>query len=204
MNPSTIQKVMGLGLRCRSALRPVCQRLPNTTVKSRLWHAANVQVGPIKRFASTTVTQATAAAVAASKEAVPVSVTKPAVAYWLYFNAGLVYAIVVVGGLTRLTESGLSITEWNVISGMKPPRSEQEWVEEFEKYKQYPEYKILNRHMELKEFKTIFYWEWSHRMIGRFIGGAFILPGLYFASRGYMTKRVAKQAFGITALLGFQ
>lgn len=68
--------------------------------------------------------------------------TKPIVAYWLYFNAGLVFAIVVVGGLTRLTESGLSIVEWNVISGMKPPRSEQEWKEEFEKYKQYPEYKM--------------------------------------------------------------
>ncbi|KAI9314335.1 COX15/CtaA family [Dichotomocladium elegans] len=130
--------------------------------------------------------------------------TKPIVGYWLYFNAGLVYAIVVVGGLTRLTESGLSITEWNVISGMKPPRSEQEWVEEFEKYKQFPEYKLLNRHMELDEFKNIFYWEWSHRMIGRFIGATFIIPGLYFASRGYMTSRVKKQVFAITSLLGFQ
>ncbi|CAO3619128.1 unnamed protein product [Mucor hiemalis] len=72
------------------------------------------------------------------------TVSKPAVAYWLYFNAGMVFGIVVVGGLTRLTESGLSITEWNVISGMKPPRSELEWIEEFEKYKQYPEYKLLN------------------------------------------------------------
>jgi hypothetical protein len=70
------------------------------------------------------------------------TVTKPAVAYWLYFNAGMIFAIVVVGGLTRLTESGLSITEWNVISGMKPPRSELEWTEEFEKYKQFPEYKL--------------------------------------------------------------
>lgn len=70
------------------------------------------------------------------------TVTKPAVAYWLYFNAGMVFGIVVVGGLTRLTESGLSITEWNVISGMKPPRSELEWIEEFEKYKQFPEYKM--------------------------------------------------------------
>ncbi|KAI8997095.1 COX15/CtaA family [Pilobolus umbonatus] len=131
-------------------------------------------------------------------------VTKPVVAYWLYFNAAMVFSIVVVGGLTRLTESGLSITEWNVISGMKPPRSEAEWEEEFEKYKQYPEYKILNRHMTINEFKTIFYWEWSHRMIGRFIGASFIIPGLYFASRGHMSKRVAKQTFGITALMGFQ
>ncbi|KAG2227380.1 hypothetical protein INT45_004336 [Circinella minor] len=130
--------------------------------------------------------------------------TKPIVGYWLYFNAGLIYAIVVVGGLTRLTESGLSITEWNVISGMKPPRSEEEWHDEFEKYKQFPEYKILNRNMTLDEFKTIFYWEWAHRMIGRFIGASFILPGIYFASRGYMTRRVAKQIFGLTCLLGTQ
>jgi cytochrome c oxidase assembly protein subunit 15 len=71
-----------------------------------------------------------------------ITVTKPVVAYWLYFNAGMVFSIVIVGGLTRLTESGLSIVEWNVISGMKPPRSEQEWLNEFEKYKQYPEYKL--------------------------------------------------------------
>ncbi|KAI9486358.1 MAG: COX15/CtaA family [Benjaminiella poitrasii] len=139
-----------------------------------------------------------------SMTATTTSVTKPAVAYWLYFNAGMTFSIVVVGGLTRLTESGLSITEWNVISGMKPPRSASEWNEEFEKYKQFPEYKLLNRHMTLEEFKNIFFWEWSHRMIGRFIGVSFILPGLYFASRGHMTRRVAKQTFGITCLLGFQ
>ncbi|CAO3592852.1 unnamed protein product [Absidia cylindrospora] len=150
--------------------------------------------GSIKRAMSTS----------ASTSGTAVKVTKPVVGYWLYFNAGLVFAIVVVGGLTQLTESGLSITEWNVISGMKPPQSELEWTEEFEKYKQFPEYKILNRHMTLAEFKNIFYWEWSHRMIGRFIGATFIIPGIYFASRGYMTRRVAKQVFGITSLLGFQ
>lgn len=96
--------------------------------------------GVFKRFMSNaaTATATSSTATAAAKT----TVTRPIVAYWLYFNAGLVFAIVVVGGLTRLTESGLSITEWNVISGMKPPRSEQEWIEEFEKYKQYPEYKL--------------------------------------------------------------
>ncbi|SAM04740.1 hypothetical protein [Absidia glauca] len=157
----------------------------------------------LKRGMSTTTTAAAEASISSAKSTV-VKVTKPVVGYWLYFNAGLVFAIVVVGGLTRLTESGLSITEWNVISGMKPPRSELEWTEEFEKYKQFPEYKILNRHMTLEEFKNIFYWEWSHRMIGRFIGATFIIPGLYFASRGYMTRRVSKQVFAITSLLGFQ
>jgi hypothetical protein len=93
-----------------------------------------------KRFSSTVSTAniAEATQVAAAE----IKVTKPIVAYWLYFNAGLVFAIVVVGGLTRLTESGLSITEWNVISGMKPPRSQKDWEEEFEKYKQFPEYKL--------------------------------------------------------------
>ncbi|ORZ08685.1 COX15/CtaA family [Absidia repens] len=135
-----------------------------------------------------------------------VKVTKPVVGYWLYFNAGLVFAIVVVGGLTRLTESGLSITEWNVISGMKPPRSELEWTEEFENTSNFLNIKckpIESTH-DFGRIQNIFYWEWSHRMIGRFIGATFILPGIYFASRGYMTRRVAKQVFGITSLLGFQ
>lgn len=92
-----------------------------------------------QRFMTTAVKPAATTMTAA---AAATKVTKPAVAYWLYFNAGMVFAIVVVGGLTRLTESGLSITEWNVISGMKPPRSELEWEEEFEKYKQFPEYKM--------------------------------------------------------------
>lgn len=93
-----------------------------------------------KRFSSTVA--ATNVTAATKATAVEVKVTKPIVAYWLYFNAGLIFTIVVVGGLTRLTESGLSITEWNVISGMKPPRSQKDWEEEFEKYKQFPEYKM--------------------------------------------------------------
>ncbi|KAJ8662623.1 hypothetical protein O0I10_001585 [Lichtheimia ornata] len=182
-----------------------------TTTTFRSMHSSSLKQSALAQLRSNGVFKrlmsnaaATATATNTTAAAAKATVTKPIVAYWLYFNAGLVFAIVVVGGLTRLTESGLSITEWNVISGMKPPRSEQEWIEEFEKYKQYPEYKLLNRHMELNEFKTIFYWEWTHRIIGRFIGAAFILPGLYFASRGYMSKRVMKQTFGITALLGFQ
>lgn len=96
----------------------------NTAFRSRFMQMQSNSV----RFSSTATIQA--------------KTTKPIVAHWLYFNAGMVFAIVVVGGLTRLTESGLSITEWNVISGMKPPRSEAEWHEEFEKYKQFPEYKM--------------------------------------------------------------
>ncbi|KAL1932548.1 hypothetical protein VTP01DRAFT_8226 [Rhizomucor pusillus] len=190
-----------LSCHCTSAVRPSV--LKHQATPARQFSAWRPLRNIVKKRFSTAAATSTAEA-SSARTTGAVSVTKPVVAYWLYFNAGLVYTIVVVGGLTRLTESGLSITEWNVISGMKPPRSEAEWHEEFEKYKQFPEYKLLNRHMTLEEFKNIFYWEWSHRMIGRFIGAAFIIPGLYFASRGYMTQRVKKQVFGITCLLGFQ
>ncbi|CEP09989.1 hypothetical protein [Parasitella parasitica] len=172
---------------------------PRSNVLANLTRATNWK----SKFKSTMTASNTSPAAAGAVQAV-VTHTKPIVAYWLYFNAGMVFAIVVVGGLTRLTESGLSIVEWNVISGMKPPRSEQEWRDEFEKYKQYPEYKLLNRHMEIEDFKGIFYWEWGHRMIGRFIGMSIILPGLYFARRGYMTKAVQKQVLFIASVMGFQ
>lgn len=115
-------------LSTRSLLQQTHFQIPKKSLLSSNVH---------QRFMTTAVKPA-----AASTTAAATKVTKPAVAYWLYFNAGMVFAIVVVGGLTRLTESGLSITEWNVISGMKPPRSELEWNEEFEKYKQFPEYKM--------------------------------------------------------------
>lgn len=102
-----------------------------TNLKSKFM---STMAAPVRNTASSSSSNATAKAV--------ITHTKPIIAYWLYFNVGMVFAIVVVGGLTRLTESGLSIVEWNVISGMKPPRSEQEWKDEFEKYKQYPEYKL--------------------------------------------------------------
>lgn len=118
--------------------------------------------------------------------------------------SAMTFGIVVVGGMTRLTESGLSIVEWNLIKGMKPPRSQAEWEEEFEKYKQFPEYKVLNRGMTIEEFKRIFYYEWSHRMLGRAIGAAFILPGLYFAARGMLSKNIARRSLVIGSLIGFQ
>lgn len=111
---------------------------PKSKVLSRLTCSS---AGLRHKFMSTMAASAHNNVSSSAAKAV-VTHTKPIVAYWLYFNAGMVFAIVVVGGLTRLTESGLSIVEWNVISGMKPPRSEQEWKDEFEKYKQYPEYKL--------------------------------------------------------------
>ncbi len=99
---------------------------------------------------------------------------------WLALMALLVIAMVAVGGATRLTDSGLSITEWKPIIGALPPLSTADWADAFAKYKQIPEYKIVNQGMSLEEFKFIFWWEWGHRFLGRFIGLAYALPLLLF------------------------
>ncbi|KAL5641156.1 hypothetical protein ACGC1H_001592 [Rhizoctonia solani] len=115
----------------------------------------------------------------------------PVVGHWLIGCAGLVFTIVVVGGITRLTESGLSIVEWKPITGVLPPLSETEWEEEFTKYKATPEFKILNHRITIEEFKQIFFWEYAHRVLGRVIGLAFVLPLAYFVIR----KRVPRSMF---------
>lgn len=107
---------------------------------------------------------------------------------WLYGMAVLIAVMVVVGGATRLTDSGLSITEWQLISGVLPPFGEAAWLAAFEKYKQIPEYQLVNRGMSLGAFKAIYWWEWGHRFLGRAIGLAFLLPFLFFWMRGYLTR----------------
>lgn len=104
--------------------------------------------------------------------------------YWLYCVCLLILIMVVVGGATRLTESGLSITEWKPIHGVIPPLSEAEWQEELEKYRQIPEYQLINKGMSLSEFKFIFWWEWGHRLLGRVIGLAFFIPMVAFWAAG--------------------
>lgn len=128
----------------------------------------------------------------------------PIVGYWLLGMGALVFGIVIVGGLTRLTESGLSIVEWNLIKGVKPPTTEAEWELEFQKYQQFPEFKKLNSRMTLEEFKFIFFMEWLHRLWGRAIGLAFILPAGYFYARGKLTPTVAKRCLGLAGLIGLQ
>lgn len=96
----------------------------------------------------------------------------------------MVFAMVVIGGITRLTESGLSIVEWKPITGAIPPRNEEEWLVEFDKYTQSPEFKRMNSHMNLEEFKSIFFWEYIHRLWGRTIGAAFMFPFVYYTVRG--------------------
>jgi cytochrome c oxidase assembly protein subunit 15 len=122
---------------------------------------------------------------------------------WLLCVAGLVFAMVVVGGITRLTESGLSITEWKPITGALPPLNEASWLSEFEKYKQIPEYTQINgpAGMTLAEFKFIYFWEWIHRLLGRVIGLAFALPLAWFWVKkaipaGYKPRLLALLALG--------
>jgi len=107
-----------------------------------------------------------------------------AVRLWLYAVAALVFAMVLVGGATRLTESGLSITEWQPVTGTLPPLNETQWQAEFEKYQAIPQYRQLNAGMSLTDFKTIYWWEWAHRLIGRVIGAVFFMPFVWFLWRG--------------------
>lgn len=112
-----------------------------------------------------------------------------AVGWWLLVVALLVAAMVVLGGLTRLTGSGLSITQWQPVSGVIPPLNEQSWQTEFAHYRAIPQYRLENRGMTLSEFKSIFWWEWAHRLLGRLVGAAFLLPFLVFAATGAIPGR---------------
>lgn len=110
-----------------------------------------------------------------------------------------------VGGVTRLTESGLSMTQWHLVKGMKPPRSQQEWEEEFERYKQFPEYKHVHQDLTLAQFKRIFYTEYTHRMWGRVTGLAIILPAAFFWARGMLGTALKRRAViysGVVVLQG--
>ncbi len=128
-----------------------------------------------------------------------------AVRWWLITVAVLIAVMVLVGGATRLTESGLSIVEWKPVTGTLPPLSEAQWVQAFEGYKAIPQYRELNAGMSLSEFKTIFWWEWSHRLLGRAIGAVYLLPFLYFLWRGAFSAELKKRLwliFGLGALQG--
>ena len=127
-----------------------------------------------------------------------------AVIYWLLTGCILIFIMVVVGGITRLTHSGLSISNYKLISGTIPPMNDVEWNEAFELYKQYPEYQKLNNHFNIEEFKDIYFWEWIHRVIGRFIGLVFIIPFIYFLIRKCLSKSTIKKATILLIMGGFQ
>ncbi|EMC99569.1 hypothetical protein BAUCODRAFT_29942 [Baudoinia panamericana UAMH 10762] len=126
------------------------------------------------------------------------------VAYWLLASATSVFGIVIFGGLTRLTESGLSITEWRPVTGSFPPRNQEVWEQEFARYKLSPEFKMLNSRMTLEEFKQIYWMEWTHRLWGRVVGVTFLLPTLYFVVRRRVTRGMAGRLGGICGLICFQ
>ncbi len=135
----------------------------------------------------------------------PSEIQRRAVRLWLMAVAALIFLIVLVGGATRLTESGLSIVEWRPVTGTLPPLSAAEWQAEFEKYQTIPQYRLNNPGMSLADFKTIFWWEWGHRLLARLVGAAFLLPFLWFLWRGWIdpTLRAGLWVlFGLGALQG--
>ncbi len=142
----------------------------------------------------------TGASLAAERPATPV-----AVRVWLYVLAALVVAMVIIGGATRLTDSGLSITEWRPVTGAVPPLSEEAWATEFAKYRITPQYELQNRGMSLSEFKEIYWWEWGHRFLGRLVGIVFALPLVWFLMRRELPRRMLPGLlviFGLGALQG--
>lgn len=126
------------------------------------------------------------------------------IAIWLLTGCLLIFMMVAIGGLTRLTHSGLSMVEWNLFMGSVPPSSEADWQGLFDKYKQYPEYQLVNFNISLDEFKSIFYWEYGHRMFGRLIGLVFIVPFLWFLAKGYIDKKLMPKLLLILFMGGFQ
>jgi len=126
------------------------------------------------------------------------------VIYWLLTGCFLIFIMVVIGGITRLTHSGLSISNYKLISGTIPPMNDIEWQNAFNLYKQYPEYQKLNTHFTLQDFKDIYFWEWLHRFIGRLIGLVFFIPFLYFLIKKQLTKPTIKKSVLLLALGAFQ
>ena len=127
-----------------------------------------------------------------------------AISLWLLFVAGLVFTMIVVGGITRLTESGLSIVRWDVVSGTLPPLDAQHWQAEFDAYKASPQYQQVNRGMSLEDFKFIYFWEYIHRLLGRLIGLAFAIPLLVFWWRRAIPPGQGPKLVGLLALGGLQ
>ena len=123
---------------------------------------------------------------------------------WLLSGCFLIFLMVVIGGITRLTGSGLSITEWNVVMGAVPPLNQAEWQEAFDKYKQIPQYQKLNYDFELSDFKQIFFWEYLHRLVGRMIGVVFLLPFIYFVWTKKLDKAWIRKSLFLFVLGGLQ
>lgn len=127
---------------------------------------------------------------------------KRAVQWWLWIGVGMVIVQILLGGITRLTGSGLSITKWEIVTGTIPPLSEDDWLEEFDLYKQTPQYAKINKGMTLSEFKFIYFWEYFHRFWGRLLGFVFLLPFIVFYARGNLDPPLIKRVVGAVLLGG--
>jgi cytochrome c oxidase assembly protein subunit 15 len=126
------------------------------------------------------------------------------VRYWLYLLLFLLIVVIAVGGLTRLTNSGLSITEWEVISGIFPPFNNKDWHESFDLYKKIPQYYLINKNISLAEFKTIYYWEYFHRLLGRLFGLIFLIPFVFFIIKKVFSKEYNLKLFLLFCLILLQ
>jgi cytochrome c oxidase assembly protein subunit 15 len=127
-----------------------------------------------------------------------------AIAHWLLICAAMIFVMVAIGGVTRLTESGLSITEWQPVSGLLPPLSAAQWTAAFDDYKAIPQYQAIHAGMTLAQFQEIYFWEYLHRLWGRLIGVVFLLPFLYFLARGMIPRRLAPKLALLFVLGGLQ
>ncbi|WP_445717826.1 COX15/CtaA family protein [Flavobacterium sp.] len=132
--------------------------------------------------------------------------TNKSVIYWLLSGCILLFVMVTVGGITRLTNSGLSMTDWHLINDTFPPMSEEKWVDAFEEYKKFPEYQKINQYnnFQLDDYKFIFFWEWFHRFIGRIIGVVFIIPFVYFLIKKQLDAATIKKCFILLGMGAFQ
>tara|TARA_B100000575_G_C23137832_1_gene661427 strand:+ start:1325 stop:2341 length:1017 start_codon:yes stop_codon:yes gene_type:complete len=124
--------------------------------------------------------------------------------YWFQLTIFLIFSIIIVGGLTRLTDSGLSITKWELFDGIFPPLNNEGWIKYFNLYKEIPQFSLVNPYMSLDEFKIIFYWEYFHRLLGRFIGLFFFLPLIYFSFLKIFKKEMLKNLYLVFILILFQ
>ncbi|SHF74541.1 cytochrome c oxidase assembly protein subunit 15 [Flavobacterium segetis] len=128
------------------------------------------------------------------------------VIFWLLSGCLLLFIMVIVGGITRLTNSGLSMTDWHLINDTFPPMSQEKWIEYFEEYKKYPEYLLVNQYkdFQLEDYKFIFFWEWFHRLIGRIIGLVFIIPFVYFLIKKQLDRSTIKKCLILLGMGAFQ
>ena len=175
----------------------MCFPIPRRAKAARPRHVTEKQVG-------NSGPQSHSGLMATISLAAPDPKRPAAISRWLFCVAALVLVMVVVGGITRLTESGLSITRWEPVSGALPPVGEEAWQAEFQSYRQSPQYQLVNTGMTLAEFKSIFFWEYVHRLLGRLIGLAFALPLIWFALRRAIPQGYGWKLVVILALGGLQ